>query len=140
MVRDELKAQSIAALKARDKETRTLLSGVLAKFTEVEKSGTFTEWTEQAQRELVGKYVKQLEGSLKDLAGTELGAKYQAEIDLLDPYLPKLLDEAATRAILEPLVGQVKGVGPVMGRVMGKYKGQVDPGLVRKLAGELGLL
>ena len=140
MVRDELKAQSIAALKARDKETRALLSGVLARFTEVEKSGDFKGWTDANQRELVAKYVKQLSSSLKDLAGTDLGAKYQAEIDLLAPYLPQLLDEAATRAILEPLVGKVSGVGPVMGRVMGQYKGKVDPGLVRKLAGELGLL
>lgn len=140
MVRDELKARSIAALKARDKETRTLLSGVLAKFLEVEKSGTFTEWTDAAQRELVGKYVKQLKGSLSDLGGTDLGAAYQAEIDLLEPFGPQLLDEAATRAILEALVGKVSGVGPVMGKVMGQYKGKVDPGLVRRLAQELGLL
>jgi len=140
MVRDELKAMSIAALKARDKETRGLLSGVLAKFLEVEKSGKFDGWTEDAQRTLVAGYTKKLKGSLELVKGTDLAAAYQKEIDLLAPFLPQLLDEAATRAILEPLVGQVSGVGPVMGRVMGKYKGKVDPGLVRKLAGEMGLL
>jgi uncharacterized protein YqeY len=140
MVRDELKAMSIAALKARDKETRTLLSGMLAKFLEVEKSGKFEGWTEEAQRDLIARHLKQLIGSAKMLAGTELAAQYQKEIDLLAPFGPQLLDEAATRAILEPLVGKVSGVGPVMGRVMSQYKGKVDPGLVRRLAQEMGLL
>ena len=64
MVRDELKAMSIAALKARDKETRTLLSGVLGRFQEVEKSGKFDGWTEQSQRELIAAHIKQLSSSL----------------------------------------------------------------------------
>ncbi len=140
MVRDELKAMSIAALKARDKETRTLLSGVLGRFQEVEKSGKFDGWTEQSQRELIAAHIKQLSSSLEVLAGSDLAAQYQKEIDLLAPFGPQLLDEAATRAILLPMVGKVSGVGPVMGKVMGKYKGQVDPGLVRRLAAELGLL
>ncbi|MCO4770942.1 MAG: GatB/YqeY domain-containing protein [Deltaproteobacteria bacterium] len=139
MVRDELKAMSIAALKSRDKETRAALSGVLAEFTAVEKSGKFTEWTEEAQRDLVAKYVKKLKSSLKDLQGTDLGAAYAAEAALLEPYTPKLLDEAATRALVEPLVGQVKGIGPLMGRIMKTHKGKVDPGLVRRIAVELGI-
>lgn len=140
MVREELKAKSIQALKARDKETRAMLSGVLAKFTEVEKSGDFSGWTEESERELVAKYLKQLKGSLKDLEGTELGARYAAEVALLEPYGPQLLDEAATRALLEPMVGQVHGIGPLMGRVMKTHKGKVDPALVRRIAGELGIV
>lgn len=140
MVRDELKALSIAALKSGDKETRGLLSGMLAKFLEVEKSGKFEAWTEQAQQDLVAAHIKQLAGSLKMLEGTDLAAQYQKEIDLLAPFGPQLMDEAATRAILEPLIGQVSGVGPVMGRVMSQHKGKVDPALVRRLAKELGLL
>ena len=139
MIREEIKKRSIQALKAKDRETRQLLSGVLARFTEVEKSGGFSGWTEALERETVARYVKPLIASAKEMGDTPLAAQYRKEIDLLEPYLPKLLDEAATRAILEPLVGQVKGIGPVMGRVMKQYKGQVDPGLVRRLAQEMGL-
>ncbi len=139
MVRDELKAKSIAALKARDKETRARLSGILAEFTAAEKEAGFAGWTEDAERTLVGKYVKRLKGSLKDLEGTELGASYAAEVALLEPYGPQLLDEAATRALVEPLVGQVKGIGPLMGRIMKTHRGKVDPALVKKIAVELGI-
>ena len=139
MVREELKAKSIAALKARDKETRARLSGVLAEFTATEKEAGFKGWTEEAERTLVAKYVKRLKSTLKELEGTDLGASYAAEVALLDPYLPQLLDEAATRALVEPLVGQVNGIGPLMGRIMKTHKGKVDPGLVRRIAGELGI-
>lgn len=140
MVREQLKAMSIAALRARDKETRARLSGVLAEFLSLEKSGKFDGWTEAKEREVVGKYAKRLNSSLKDLAGTDLGASYAAEVALLEPFGPQLMDAAATRALLEPLVGQVQGVGPLMGRVMKTHKGKVDPGLVRQIAKELGII
>jgi len=140
MVREQIKAMSIQALRDRDKVTRARLSGVLADFTAREKDADFTGWTEQSEREIVGRYSKRLLSSLKDLKGTELGDSYEAEAALLEPFGPQLLDEAATRALLEPLVGKVKGVGPVMGRIMKTHKGLVDPSLVRKLAAELGLL
>ena len=139
MVREELKAMSIKALKARDKETRARLSGVLAEFTSAEKDGKFKGWTEEAERTLVAKYVKRLKGSLSELEGTDLGASYAAEIALLEPFTPQLLDEAATRALVEPLVGQVKGIGPLMGRIMKTHRGKVDPALVRRIAEELGI-
>ncbi len=140
MILDDLKLQSITALKARDRETRELLGGVIAKFLEVEKSGNFTEWTEQAQRDLVASYVKQLSSSLDALKGTDLAAKYQTEIDLLSPYMPQLMDEAATRELVTPFAERANGrLGPFIGMVMKGHKGKVDPGLVRTIGAELGL-
>lgn len=140
MILDDLKKQSIAALKARDRETRELLGGVIAKFLEVEKSGAFTGWSEQSQRDLVAAHVKQLSSSLDSLAGTDLAVKYQAEIDLLAPYMPQLLDEAATRALVAPFAERANGrLGPFIGMVMKGHKGDVDPALVRKIGAELGL-
>jgi uncharacterized protein YqeY len=139
MIRDELKAKSIAALKARDRQTRSLLSGILGRFTEEEKSAGFKGWTEEAERSLVASYVKALKGSMEAMAGSDLASAYQAEIDLLADYLPQLLDEAATRAIVEPLVPECKVIGQLMGRVMKEHKGKVDPGLVRRIAAEAGL-
>jgi uncharacterized protein YqeY len=138
-VRAELKAQSIAALKARDKETRELLSGVLGKFLEAEKAAGFSGWTDAAERDLVSKHVKQLSATLDDLEGSPLAVKYQSEIDLLAPYLPQLLDEAATAALVAELAPQAKSLGQLMGLVMKDHKGKVDGGLVRRLAVEAGL-
>ena len=139
MIRDEIKAKSIAALKARDRETRELLGGILGRFSEEEKRAGFEGWTEEGERKLIASYVKALKGSIEAMAGTDLAAKYQTEVDLLAPYLPQLLDEAATRAIVEPLVGECRALGQLMGRVMKEHKGKVDAGLVRSIAMELGL-
>ncbi|MEE2828389.1 MAG: GatB/YqeY domain-containing protein [Myxococcota bacterium] len=139
MIREEIKAKSLAALKARDRETRELLSGVLGLFIEKEKTADFAGWTEASERGLVAKYVKSLKGSIEAMAGTELAAKYQSEVDLLEPYLPQVMDEAATRALVEGLVPECQGLGQLMGRVMKDHKGSVDGGLVRRIATELGL-
>jgi len=140
MIRDELKSKSIAALKAGDKGTRTALSGVLSRFLEVEKSGDFDGWTDEAERALISKYCKSLQSSLGDLGDSPLADGYRAEIALLEPYLPQMLDEAATRALVEPLLDQTGGrLGPLIGRVMKTHKGKVDPGLVRAIALEAGL-
>jgi len=139
MIRDEIKAKSIAALKAGDRQTRSLLSGILGRFSEEEKSSGFGGWSEDVERRLIASYVKSLKGSIDAMAGTELAATYQDEIDLLADYLPQLLDEAATRAIVEPLVPECRVIGQLMGRVMKEHKGKVDPGLVRRIAAEAGL-
>ena len=139
MIRDEIKAKSIAALKAGDKETRSLLSGVLGRFGEEEKSAGFGGWSEEGERQLVASYVKSLKGSIEAMKGSDLAAKYQAEIDLLADYLPQLLDETATRALVEPLIAECGAIGQLMGRVMKEHKGKVDPGLVRRIAAEGGL-
>jgi uncharacterized protein YqeY len=113
--------------------------GVLARFTEVEKEQSFDGWTEDKERAIVAAYVKQLKGALGDLKGTALADSYQAEIDLLDPYLPRLLDREATRELVAPLVEQARSIGQFMGLVMKSHKGKVDPGLVRAIGQELGL-
>ncbi len=140
MIRDELKQKSIEALKARDKETRALLGGIIARFLEIEKSGDFTEWTDASQREVVAKYVKSLRSSMESLPGGELADRYKKELDLLEPFLPQTLDAAATRALVEPLAARANGrLGAFMGMVLKAHKGQVDAALVRSIGEELGL-
>ena len=139
MIRDDLLKQSRAALKAGDKTTRQQLSSVLGKFIEAEKASGFEEWTDAAQQEVVAKHVKSLRTAIEQMKGGAVAEAYQAEIALLAPYLPQLLDEAATRALVEPIAANAKGIGPFMGMVMKDHKGKVDPALVRKIGMELGL-
>jgi len=139
MVREELKRRSIEALRARDAETRSMLTGVLAKFTEEEKVEGFKGWTPDAEREVVEKYVKSLEKALAQIPAGHLADQYRKEVDLLRPYLPERLGEAQTRALIAPLAAQAKGLGQFMGLVMKQHKGQVDPELVKRIGAELGL-
>jgi len=138
-IRDEIKTRSIAALKAGDRETRSRLSGVVALFIEVEKAAGFSGWTEVREREVVASYAKKLKAALSDLGDRPLAAEYRAEIALLEPYLPQLLDAEATRELVAPLLEQARSLGQFMGLVMKSHKGAVDARLVREIAVEAGL-
>jgi uncharacterized protein YqeY len=139
MIREQLRKMSTDALKAGDKATRQRLSGVLAKFIEEEKTGQFQGWTEDKERDVVARYVKFLEGAIAEMGDRPLAADYRAEVALLKQFLPQMLDEAGTRALIEPLLGQCKGIGQLMGLVMKEHKGKVDAALVKRIAGEMGL-
>lgn len=138
-IKDEIKARSITALKARDKETRAALSGVLAVFLETEKSGKFEAWTDAAQQAIVASYVKKLKAALTELRPGDVYDSYVFEIGLLDEYLPTMLSRGETLAIVEPLATNAKSLGHLMGMVMKDYKGKVDGKLVREIAQGLGL-
>ena len=139
MIRDDIKARSIAALRARDSLTRSRLGGILAAFLEIEKSGDFDGWTDAKQQEVVAKYCKQLTASLEAMKGSTVAEGYAAEIALLAPYLPTLLDAAATRELIAPLAEGARGLGQFMGLVMKAHKGEVDARIVREIGVELGL-
>jgi uncharacterized protein YqeY len=139
MIREQLKEKSIAALRSGDKQTRSQLIGILARFLDEEKSANFKGFTEQSERALVSSYVKMLKGGLEQLSEGELADSYRVEISLLEPYLPQLLDEAATRELVTPLAEAAHNLGMFMGSVMKTHKGKVDPALVRRIGGELGL-
>lgn len=77
------------------------------------------------RRDSIEQYTK---GSRPDLA-----AKEQAEIAVIEGYLPQQMDEAAARAAIADAVRETGAVGPKdMGRVMGLLKqrhgGQMDFG------------
>ena len=139
MIRNDLRRRSREALKARDKETRALLSSILGKFTEREKAARFDGWTEELEQEVVARHVKGLRQGIEQMKTGPVVDGYRTEVALLEPYLPRLLDEAATRELVEPLAGEARGIGQFMGRVMKQYRGQVDPQLVRRIGEELGL-
>jgi uncharacterized protein YqeY len=139
MIREDIKRRSIAALKARDSETRSRLGGVLARFLEMEKEQGFDGWTEDKERAVVAKYCKQLRAAMEAMKGSAIAEAYAAEIALFESYLPRVLDEAATRELVAPIAEQARGLGQFMGLVMKSHKGRVDARLVRAIGQELGL-
>lgn len=93
---------------------------------------------------VIGAYVKSLEKGIGELAaagdrGRALCDKYAAEITYLRQYLPQLLGEEETRAIVAAAIAKLgaqgaKQAGAVVGAVMKEHKGQVDPAAVRRIA------
>ncbi len=72
------------------------------------------------------KMVKQRRDSIEQYTSggrPELAEKEAAEIAVLEEYLPKMMDEAASRAAIAALIAEVGAAGPKdMGKVMGPLK------------------
>lgn len=94
---------------------------------------------------ILQKMVKQRRESITTYEGagrTDLADKEKAEIAVLETYLPKQLDEAATKAAVAALVAELGAAGPKdMGRVMGamkeRFAGQMDFGKASGVLKEL---
>ena len=140
MLKEKFQAMSKDALRKKDTTTRRIMGSILSRFLETEKAGGFKGWTPQMEEDVLRAHIKALKKSVDLMPGTDLAAQYQGEIDLLGEYLPKMADEAETRAIAEPFAAKANGkIGPFMGMVLKNNKGKVDPAIVRKVGLELGL-
>ena len=138
---DELKQ----SMRQRDSARVACIRQVRSKVQEAVNAPGFSDEVDDAfYQKIIASYVKQLRRGIEELgnAGGERGEalkqSYGAEITYLEQYLPRLLDEAATRAIVEETVAAlgVSGtaqLGRVMGTIMKEHKGEVDPALVRKV-------
>jgi len=91
------------------------------------------------------KCVKSREDSVAqyDVAGRkDLADRERAEIGVIRRYLPRMLPEAETRAIVQQTIAKLgltskKDLGQVMKAVLAEHKGEVNGKLVQKLASEL---
>ncbi len=94
---------------------------------------------------VLSKAVKSREDSAQQFrkAGRiELAEKEEAEVKVISVYLPKLMGEAETRALVERLIAEndissKKDMGVLMKAIMAGHKGEVDGKIVQRLAGEL---
>jgi hypothetical protein len=72
----------------------------------------------------------------------ELVAKETKELEILESYLPKQLDEDSVRAAAQRAIAETGAVGPkeqgkVMQKLMPELKGQADGGMVSRVVSEL---
>ena len=88
----------------------------------------------KSRRDSIKSYV---EGGRQDLADKE-----QAEIEVIQRYLPKQLSEGETREAIAGIIEELglsgkKDLGKVMKEVKARYPGQVDGRLASSIAGQL---
>ncbi|MDP9185156.1 MAG: GatB/YqeY domain-containing protein [Actinomycetota bacterium] len=137
-LKEQVKTQTTAALKAGDKVAVGALRMLSAAITNREKDLRH-ELTDDEVREVAGKEVKKHTESIEAFDGagrTELADKERAERGVLEPYAPTQLDPGAVDALIDDAFAATGATGPqdmgkVMGFIMGKAKGQVDGGVVQ---------
>lgn len=112
------------AMLAREKDELKALRAIKAMIlmAETEKGGT-GEVSEDTEMKLLMKAVKQRKDSAqiyKDQGREDLLVVEEAEIAVIEKYLPQQLSESDVRAELEKIIAQVGATGPQdMGKVMG---------------------
>jgi uncharacterized protein YqeY len=145
-ITDEMKAAMKSGDKVRLGALRMFLAAI--KMREVE-GATARELSDDEIRQVAAKEVKKRSESIEafENAGRdELAAKERAEREVLEPYAPPQVDEAAIDTIVDEAIAatgatSVKEMGTVMGAVMSKAKalGQVDGAVVQaKVRAKLG--
>ncbi|MCB1324276.1 MAG: GatB/YqeY domain-containing protein [Spirochaetales bacterium] len=139
---DQIQSDLGAALKARaEVELRTLRLLKSELQYEMTKDGA-KDLSDEQVLALIKRSVKKRRESIDQYSAagkSELAAAEEAEIAVLDRYLPAAVGEEAILAIIDQTMERVKPAGPqdmgkIMGPVMGHFKGQnVDGNLVREL-------
>ncbi|MDF1797820.1 MAG: GatB/YqeY domain-containing protein [Planctomycetota bacterium] len=140
---DQLNDDLKAAMKAKDTVTRDTLRMVLT-LTKNQRIELGRELEDADVMACLQRSVKTRRDSIEqyEKAGRdELAAIEKGEIAVLDRYLPKLLSEDETRALVSAKIAELgltqkRELGQLMKAVLGEHQGTVDGKLVSRLAGE----
>lgn len=132
------------AMLAKDAPKLAALRAVKSELLLEASKGGSSEISVEVGQKLVMKLVKQrkdaleiyLEQKRQDLADVE-----QFQIDVLSSYLPKQMDEADVRKIIQEVISQTGAssaadMGKVMGASMGKLNGKADGKLISAIVKE----
>jgi uncharacterized protein len=130
---DDIKAAMKAGEKAKVGTIRLIQSALKDKDIEARGLGK-GQLTDDDIMSMMQKMVKQRQESLAIYTQAnrpELAAIEQAEIDIINLYLPKQMDDAAMQAAIAAVVSEtgassMKDMGKVVGALRAKYAGQMD--------------
>lgn len=141
---DDLKSAMRAKDEARLRTIRSLRAALLEKEI-AERQGGVAHLTPEQEMAVVQKQAKQRRDAIEQFRAAgrnDLVEKEQAELTLLEMYLPQQLEEAALRTVLQSLIAttgatSVKDMGRVMGPAMQQLRGQADGKKIQELVREL---
>lgn len=131
----------------RSDETRKLaIRAVKAAIAQAKVAGAEArELSEQEVLAIIAKQIKQRRESIEEFTKgnrPDLVAKEQAEIEVLETYLPAQLGEEEIRARAQAVIAELgvtdmKGLGPVMKRLTAELKGAADGGTINRIVRSL---
>ena len=137
MIRDNIKAALVTAMKGGDKETTATIRLIQAaiKNRDIElRTGTAPADDDVLVSEVLQKMVKQRRESIamyEQGNRPELAAAEAAEVAVIERFLPKMMDDAETTAAIEAIKAEigassVKDLGRVMAELKTRHAGKLD--------------
>ena len=140
-LKDRLRTDLTAAIKARDEVTSSTLRMVMTAITNAEVAGK--SHRELSDDDVVGvlsseaKKRREAATAFAEAGRDELAAKERAEAEVLARYLPEQLGEEEIRELVAAAIEQtgaagegMRAMGKVMGVVQPQVKGRADGGVV----------
>ena len=147
-IKEELSAELIDAMKARDARRRDVIRMVETEVTLARSAPGFQgEIDDNLYRKVIASYAKKMDKAKAEFEeagerGAAMAEKLGWEVEYLSRWFPKKLDEESTailvRSTIEELgvAGDPKASGRVIGQIMRTHKDEVDGGLVNRLVAE----
>jgi len=138
-LKSRLQSDLNAARKERDKFKTLVLSTLLAdlKYREIEDK---TAATDDVVVQVISRAIKQRKDAAEQMRGggrPELAENEEAQLAVLETYLPEGLTEADVRALVrEAMAGGASQVGAVMASLMPKIRGRFDGKEANRIARE----
>lgn len=141
---DRVNDELTAAMKSRDRDRATALRGIRAAFLEEMKKDNAKSVSDEKAIGILRRLARQRGESIEAFEKgnrPDLAAKEKSELAIIETFLPKLADEATTRAWIEEAIAETGASGPgdmgrVMGHLMKAHQGQVDGKLAKQIASE----
>jgi uncharacterized protein YqeY len=138
MIRDDIKAALVGAMKGGDREgtatIRLIQSAIKNRDIELRTASAQPD-DDQLVTEVLQKMIKQRRESV-DLyrkgGREELAAKEEAEITVIERFLPAQMDDAEASAAIQAIIAEVgassmKDMGRVMGLVKERHASSIEP-------------
>jgi uncharacterized protein len=136
------------AIREKDQRAADIVRMIKSKIGERRTAKGFSGQVDDALvQDVISAYRKSLQKALPDYAkagdrGAAQAAQLKFEIEYLERWLPKGMDEAALRALVAERIRSLgitdaKQAGRLVGDVMKTHKGQVEAGDVKRIAEEL---
>lgn len=151
MLREQIKTELVAAMKAKDEGKTSVLrlinSSIKDKDIAARPAGKTDGISDDEILQLLQSMIKQRKESIELYEKgnrADLVAKEKAEIDVISSFLPAQMDDAAIEAAIKQIIQEtgassMKDMGKVMGSLRGKYAGQMDfgkaSGMIKGLLG-----
>lgn len=142
---DEIRNEMVAAMKAKQKERKDVLSLLLGELKNVEINNR-TPLTDEEGNQVILKQIKQAKEtiSLTPADRTDIIDECKFSISVLEEYAPKMMEEAEIIAIVEETLKELsievptgKDKGNIMKVLMPKVKGKADGKLVNDVLASL---
>lgn len=138
---DEVRADMVKAMKAKDKDTKETLSMLLAalKNKAIDKR---EDLTPEEETQVILKEIKQTKETLDMTPAdrTEIIEECNKRLAVLEQYAPKMMDEAEIKEVVVSVLAEMgldaptaKDKGKIMKNLMPKVKGKADGKLVNEI-------